>query len=97
MLNPWKATSKVAGVDLAAKRRKSFNSLFQFMFMHIYKLTTDDKWHLYESGAQTVCGKLISNITLLEDRLIGQKGSEYFPDPDKKDVCKQCFDFIDFD
>ena len=62
------------------------------MFGHIYKLA-DGKYHLWgHHGNKTECG--ISMNSISEDRIFGQKGSEYYPDPDIKDICPKCFSFL---
>lgn len=62
------------------------------MFGHIYKLQ-DGLYHLMNiKNKKTQCGKEMCFIK--EDRIIGVKGNERFTDPDKKDCCLICFDFL---
>lgn len=61
------------------------------MFMHIYKMR-DGKWHLWSKDTFTDCGKTMKVI--VEDRIIGQKGNKYYPDPPVNDVCPKCFHFL---
>ena len=64
------------------------------MFMHIYKLS-DNKYHL--SGKRNGCadcGKDMVFDSMREDRIIGCRGSEQYPDPDINDVCPKCFSFL---
>ena len=62
------------------------------MFGHIYKLR-DGKWHLYGNRQGWAdCG--MDMDTLKEDRIFGQKGDKYYPDPPVSDVCPKCFSFL---
>lgn len=64
------------------------------MFGHIYKIGNDPKYHIWNWKTMlTDCGKPMTSIT--EDRIIGMK-EKYYPDPDRKDVCRICFKFLDF-
>lgn len=63
------------------------------MFGHIYKIKGDDKWHLYNFKTKlTDCNKSMIDIT--DDRIFGQKGNEYYPDPNIDSVCSICFSFL---
>ena len=62
------------------------------MFGHIYKLA-DGKYHLCgRAGNKTECGTNMNTIS--EDRIFGQKGNEYYPDPSIEEVCSKCFHFL---
>lgn len=64
------------------------------MFTNIYKLP-DGKWHLWEvSKVWTQCGEYMT--TVVESRIIGQKGEDRYPDPPKTEVCRKCFQFLRF-
>ena len=59
--------------------------------MRIYKFE-DDKYHYNDKhNGFTTCGKSMSES--IEDRIVGTKDKHY-PDPDKKDLCKVCFSFM---
>ena len=67
------------------------------MFGHIYKLDEEDdnKWHLSSGhNGKTDCGLTIHSMNLAEDRIIGQKGDKYYPDPPVSEVCSKCFHFL---
>lgn len=58
--------------------------------MNIYKLKNDSLYHLYRKGNASDCGMEMSG-NIMEYRMAGQKGSERFPDPPRKDLCPKCF------
>lgn len=59
--------------------------------MRIYKLK-DSRYHLSEKNGKTTCG--MDMVDIVEDRIVGQKGENYYPDPDKNDICPKCFSFM---
>jgi hypothetical protein len=63
------------------------------MFGYIYKFE-DGLYHLYEKSGKTKCN--LDMVKLTEIRCIGKKGNEFYSDPMKNELCKECFDFLDF-
>lgn len=68
------------------------------MFTRIYKLT-DDKWHVIDWTANKHiptlrCGIELSYGSVVEDRMIGEGSKDCKKDPDRKDCCSVCFDFL---
>ena len=70
------------------------------MFGHIYKLRDDEKWHIIDWDANKhiptlKCGSELGYGMVVEDRKIGKGHSDCQKDPDRKDCCKICFDFLE--
>jgi hypothetical protein len=64
------------------------------MYTNIYKLA-DGQWHLWNIQTDnTECGQDMSKPVV--QRVMGQRGNTWYPDPPKKEVCKRCFSFLTF-